>query len=62
MLFRSPFDQNNAFLGLQEMLEEGVVLVEWADRAEDVLPRPRWEVRISPTGQMARTFRVSRVR
>lgn len=41
-----------ADLGLEDMLADGVVVIEWADRAADVLPRPRLDVRIdidSPT-------------
>ena len=39
-------------LGLDEMLAAGVVLIEWADRAENALPRDHTEIRIdiaSPT-------------
>ena len=39
-------------LGLDEMLAAGVVLIEWADRVENALPRDHTEIRIeipSPT-------------
>lgn len=39
-------------LGLEDMLADGVVVIEWADRAEEALPRPRIDVRLeieSPT-------------
>ena len=48
-------------LGLEEMLADGIVLVEWANRAEDALPRPRWEVRIEITGRRSRTITVRRL-
>ena len=48
-------------LGLDEMLAAGVVLIEWADRAEGVLPRPHWRVEITPGGRTARTFALRRV-
>ena len=50
-----------AGLGLEEMLAEGVVLIEWADRAEGALPRPRWEIEIVPTGEKARSFRLRKI-
>lgn len=35
-------------LGWEELLDaEGVVFVEWAERAGDRLPRERWEVRLA---------------
>jgi tRNA threonylcarbamoyl adenosine modification protein YjeE len=33
-------------LGLDEMLETGVVLIEWANRAERALPHPHWQIDI----------------
>jgi len=48
-------------LGLDEMLADGIALIEWADRAADALPRPRWEIRIDITGADKRTFTVRRV-
>jgi tRNA threonylcarbamoyl adenosine modification protein YjeE len=45
-----------ADLGLDEMLEEGIVLIEWADRAEDALPRERWQIRIESVGPSERKF------
>lgn len=49
-----------ADLGLEEMLEEGVTLIEWADRAENALPRNRWEVRLELTDESSRRFTVTR--
>ena len=50
-----------ADLGTEEMLADGVVLVEWADRAADALPTPRWQVEISVTGETKRQFHLYRV-
>ena len=47
-----------ADLGVEEMLEAGVVVIEWADRAEPALPRRRTTIRIDVTGETARRFRV----
>ena len=48
-------------LGLDEMLEDGVVLIEWADRADGALPRPRWQVQIDIAGKNSRRFEVTRI-
>lgn len=50
-----------ADLGLEEMLADGVVLVEWADRAGEALPRPHWRVAVAHAGATARKFAVERV-
>lgn len=43
-----------ADLGLDEMLADGVVLIEWADRAGAALPARRWRIRIEHTGEDSR--------
>ncbi len=48
-------------LGLEEMLADGVVLIEWAERAAAALPRPRWQISIDITSKRTRRFTVSRV-
>lgn len=48
-------------LGLREMLQAGVALVEWADRAGENLPRPRWQIEIFHTGPTSRRFEVKRI-
>ncbi len=48
-------------LGLGEMLRVGLVLVEWADRAAEALPRPHWRLTIEPTSARARRFTLRRV-
>lgn len=50
-----------ADLGIDEMLADGVVLIEWADRAAGQLPRPHWRIDIEITGQNSRSFRLQRI-
>jgi len=50
-----------AELGLQEMLSDGLVVVEWADRAGQQLPRPHWRITIRPTARNRREFSLERV-
>ena len=47
-----------AGLGIREMMADGVVLIEWADRAGDALPAGAWRVEIDVTGPDSRTIRV----
>ena len=61
-LYRLPAPQAELTeLGLEEMLAEGVVLIEWGDRAGQVLPRPHWRVTIRPTGRRCRQFTLRRI-
>jgi len=60
-LYRLTDAAQLADLGIEEMLAEGVVLIEWADRAAGALPRPRWEVAVEITGRRARRFDLTRV-
>ena len=48
-------------LGLAEMLAEGIVLIEWADRAAGALPRPYWRIQIAIAGQRKRLFTTLRI-
>ena len=50
-----------ADLGLAEMLADGVVAIEWADRAGDSLPRPHWRITIEIAGPRSRRFHLERV-
>jgi len=54
-------EEELADLGLSEMLAEGVVAIEWADRAAGALPRRRWEVRAAITGRRSRRWGFERV-
>jgi len=48
-------------IGFTELLGQGgVVVVEWADRVESLLPRERIEVRISATGEKSRRIEIER--
>ena len=49
-----------AELGLDEMLADGVVLMEWADRAADALPDPHWRIDIEIIGKRSRRFTVNK--
>ncbi len=46
-------------LGLAEMLADGVVLIEWADRAGEALPGNHWRIEIAITGRRTREFRLT---
>jgi tRNA threonylcarbamoyladenosine biosynthesis protein TsaE len=49
-------------IGFSELLEqEGVVVVEWADRIEKILPRRRIRVVIEVVGENDRSLRIERV-
>ena len=61
-LYRLPSAEDELDnLGLDEMLSDGIVVIEWADRAENALPRPHWRITINPTGQTSRKFTLERV-
>ena len=48
-------------LGIDEMLAQGIVIVEWADRAAAALPRPRWQLDITATGPTSRRLTLRRI-
>ncbi len=54
-------DAELADLGLAEMLEDGVVAIEWADRADNALPKPHWQMTIEITGANSRIFTLEQV-
>ena len=60
-LYRIGSGAELAALGMDEMLADGVVLIEWADRAEEYLPRPRWQITIEITGADTRRLTVSTI-
>ena len=61
-LYRLPAAEDELDnLGLDEMLSDGVVVIEWADRAKNALPKPHWRVTIKPTGLTSRQFTLERV-
>ena len=58
-LYRVPSGPGElAGLGLEEMLADGVVVMEWAGRAGEALPRPCWRVSITATSRRSRLFTV----
>lgn len=49
-----------AAIGFTELLDQnGVVIVEWADRVESLLPASRIAVRITPVGQADRMIEIA---
>jgi len=48
-------------LGVEEMLGEGIVAVEWADKAAASLPRPRWDIAIAIAARRRRRVTIRRV-
>ena len=49
-------------LGTEDMLATGVLLVEWANRAPDVLPRPRYQIEIKIIGETEREIHFSQIK
>jgi tRNA threonylcarbamoyladenosine biosynthesis protein TsaE len=47
-------------LGIEEMLAEGVVAIEWADRALEALGPDRMEIRLTPAGESIRIIQVGK--
>ncbi len=45
-------------LGLEELFELGIVLIEWADRIEPLLPEERIDIELSDAGPGQRHIRV----
>ncbi len=48
-------------LAVEEMLAEGVVIIEWAERAGQYLPARRWHIEIEITAQHSRRLRLTKV-
>ena len=49
-------------LGPDEVFESGaLVLIEWADKVEDCLPRERIEIHIEVTGRQSRRFEITAI-
>lgn len=58
-LYRLTGDEDVEFLGLDEYLYgDGVVVIEWADRAPRLLPAERIEIRLGFTGDDRREIRI----
>ena len=50
-----------ADLGIEEMLAAGVVVVEWADRAADALPRIHRRITMEITGETSRRISLASI-
>lgn len=50
-----------ADLGVEEMLREGVVVIEWSNRAEHALPTPRRQINIEILGKTSRRWIIADV-
>jgi tRNA threonylcarbamoyladenosine biosynthesis protein TsaE len=48
-------------LGVDEMLSNGIVVIEWADRATPVLPRPYTQISIRIDGPTTRKWTISHI-
>jgi tRNA threonylcarbamoyladenosine biosynthesis protein TsaE len=48
-------------LGLEEMQADGIVVIEWADRVADALPRPHWRIQIEITSRQSRSLVIQKV-
>ncbi|MCE5326507.1 MAG: tRNA (adenosine(37)-N6)-threonylcarbamoyltransferase complex ATPase subunit type 1 TsaE [Planctomycetaceae bacterium] len=60
-LYRLGGPEEFVDLAVEEMLAEGVVIIEWAERARQYLPRRRWQIEIEITGKHSRRLRLTRV-
>ncbi|NBB96332.1 MAG: tRNA (adenosine(37)-N6)-threonylcarbamoyltransferase complex ATPase subunit type 1 TsaE [Planctomycetes bacterium] len=49
-----------ADLGIEDMLAEGVVVIEWADRATDAIPQPHRTVHLIHTGETSRRLSIGK--
>jgi tRNA threonylcarbamoyladenosine biosynthesis protein TsaE len=59
-VYRLRDDAEFMDLGPDEYFEsDGLVLVEWADRVQDLLPRDRVEIHIRVTGDTSRRFEIT---
>ncbi|MCD6365818.1 MAG: tRNA (adenosine(37)-N6)-threonylcarbamoyltransferase complex ATPase subunit type 1 TsaE [Planctomycetes bacterium] len=56
-----PADRELEGLGLDEMLTDGIVVIEWANRAAGALPHTHWQIDIRIKAPRKRVFTVRRV-
>lgn len=52
-------DEELEALGFEEMLSDGVVLMEWGERARHALPHNHWKITIEITGPRSRRFSIA---
>ncbi|MCE5277620.1 MAG: tRNA (adenosine(37)-N6)-threonylcarbamoyltransferase complex ATPase subunit type 1 TsaE [Planctomycetaceae bacterium] len=55
-LYRLGGPEEFVDLAVEEMLAEGVVIIEWAERAGQYLPQRRWQIEIEITAPERRRF------
>jgi tRNA threonylcarbamoyladenosine biosynthesis protein TsaE len=56
--YRLPSPEAFEDLGAADYWNDGVSLVEWADRVPGLLPERRWTIALEPTGPTARRARI----
>ena len=56
--YRLPSPAAFEDLGVADYWDDGVSLVEWADRVAGLLPEDRWTIALEPTGPTARRARI----
>jgi tRNA threonylcarbamoyladenosine biosynthesis protein TsaE len=60
-LYRIERPEDVHALGWRELgAEHEIVLVEWPERAESLLPPDRWEISLLPAGEVAREVQLTR--
>lgn len=57
-LYRIEDSREMDELGLDEALDEGAVLMEWPEKAENILPEETLRVHLTITGESARTAKI----
>lgn len=60
-LYRIEDEDDLYSVGFYDYVDGGICIVEWSERAESELPRPRWEVTIIGSADMERTVTVAYV-
>ncbi len=58
-LYRLDTPEQARRLGLEDMYDSALVLIEWGERFPDVLPENRVEIRIRDAGEDARQIEIS---
>lgn len=57
-LYRMSGEGEVAGLGLEDLFSQGVLVVEWAERAGSILPVERLEIELQVTGETSRDIHV----
>lgn len=60
-LYRLSGEDEVAGLGLEDLFAQGVLVVEWAERAGGILPVERLEIELQVTGETSRDIHVKGV-